>query len=931
MDADDPASAFARCLAMLDFLADNEGTHEQYRQLFADLGRIPREWPEREELAERMAKLSLPAANALFNEYLKRGSNMVDVADATNGPSLVDEFGLLVFTLASALWAGPEKYDTSGSRTLVDFAHRHATADDDNEIWAELMAICLRYAGVDPGADRWTLRAIADEARDLSRRLSLRPRTPATAFAVDYTNLLADYAESDEQAALTGTQDDGAALAAQLRRHAELIDRLPAGALRPEIVEEITRASTALLEEFERVRAGSPVDSEVTASTKFSEAEAAEGIAHVSAMSAGDDPVALDGAVRDIQHAIDVANRVGGPSPELLKIAGATYLFRGIARDCRPDFDLSIEYCERAIAATASHLRADSSELHQVLAVACWWSGRHGEAVDATLRGLTGFAWLALIQNDAPDVHSVIRKAAAYALMAARSLTPYEDAASAARILEAGRALIVFAARQTDNIATRLREIGEAGLADEWNRAVASVGVESIPARLRVRAFCALAGVPIDSDGSTEADILQAARKLVNPPKIPQIQAALRELDQDALIYLAPGEGTQQGFAIVVGAHSDPIRLTLPDLDTARAEAFEDVVHSLSRAARDLDAAGTTARDADASVTALCDWAWRAAMDQILGYLWETGLPDRVTRQYPPRPVRLVLVPMGELALIPWHAARNDFGEVDGTYLGVRHAIHFAAFSYAASARVLCDVAARRPVPISDAGLVIGDPDARGERRDLHAAREEAVSIIESFYPDGRYLGRLPDGTRSPDGAGTKREVLDWLADPDGGPVLHLACHGSTPAGTGRVETSFVLLEGGARLSAEELVNSLRADAGHDIALAVLAACSTAQSGRGYDEAFNLGTVLLSHGVRSVVSAQWPVPDEDTSVLMYMFHFFLREAGMSPGDALCAAQLWMLENGEPPPCMPWELRDRARATAASGGIASWAGFVHAGR
>jgi CHAT domain-containing protein len=71
------------------------------------------------------------------------------------------------------------------------------------------------------------------------------------------------------------------------------------------------------------------------------------------------------------------------------------------------------------------------------------------------------------------------------------------------------------------------------------------------------------------------------------------------------------------------------------------------------------------------------------------------------------------------------------------------------------------------------------------------------------------------------------------------------------------------------------------------------------------------------------------VPDSATSVLMYLFHHFVRER--APMEALRAAQLWMLC---PDQRSPVELPDALRAELDRGDTTdpvAWAGFAHAGR
>jgi hypothetical protein len=150
----------------------------------------------------------------------------------------------------------------------------------------------------------------------------------------------------------------------------------------------------------------------------------------------------------------------------------------------------------------------------------------------------------------------------------------------------------------------------------------------------------------------------------------------------------------------------------------------------------------------------LCGWAWYAA----IGPLLDEHLPREhpITRGWVPR---LALVPTGELARVPWHAAQYQ----DAT--GVRYAVERAAFSTAVSARMLCDTAHADELPLTRSGLVIGDPDTGGVAPQLPAALREALAIKKAFYPRARYHGRTAERVPVPGRTGTRAQVPSWLAD----------------------------------------------------------------------------------------------------------------------------------------------------------------------
>jgi CHAT domain-containing protein len=278
---------------------------------------------------------------------------------------------------------------------------------------------------------------------------------------------------------------------------------------------------------------------------------------------------------------------------------------------------------------------------------------------------------------------------------------------------------------------------------------------------------------------------------------------------------------------------------------------------------------------------------------------------------------------MGELARIPWQAARKS----DGTY-----AVRSVAVSQAASARMLCHTAGLAPVLATPSGLVVGDPDTGAPERDLRAARLEAYAIRQSFYLGARYVGRHADGTPSSSGAGTPDEVRAWLtaSGSTAGTMLHLACHGFIRTDPGTA-TSYLLLAGDGRVTAEELAEVMARAPQRAIGLVVLAACRTGLAISGYDEAYSLGTAFLAAGVRSVLSTQWGIPDGTTSVLMFMFHHYRMVDGLPAWDALRRAQLWMLdENRQIPKGMPSRLRQQL-IDADLRAVVGWAGFVHWGQ
>jgi hypothetical protein len=645
------------------------------------------------------------------------------------------------------------------------------------------------------------------------------------------------------------------------------------------------------------------------------------------ALISQDTPEAVDRAVTTLQRVLADASPDDPRLPTYLFGAALGTLRRFEQRRSPQDLREGIrllEECRDQAGTTTHHLWTMAA---MPLAHAYRLSGRVVLGRTTALNGLRGYLWDTMLQQDVAAMHSAAQYAADTALDVARWCLTDHDPESAMLALESGRALTVYASAERRTLKDRLLAQGDEKLAFEWEQAQLTADQTIIPNDLRRRVISALAGVALDESGLPLGPPGSATTRLLDPPSIHEIRAALRTLGIDALVYLMPGD-QQFGACVVVPADGPAEQLILPDLNWKALAAFDDYVASTgfdtvgsqipAPATDAVDGHGQGARDQSRRVHSpvddVCDWAWRVAMRPLFDLALD--LPAD-------RPIRLAVVPMRELSRVPWHAARDRSGGRE------RYVVERAVISYAPSARMLCDAAARSAVPLTDSGLLIGDPDTGGAASELPAARAETLAVKEVFYPRARYVGREADGTTASDGAGRKPDVLAWLADPEGGPLVHLACHGVVRAGSVSGDGSFFLLADGERLAAEELVGSLTDGQPRELGLAVLAACSSAESGRGYDEAFSLATTFMAYGARSVVSAQWGIPDADTSVLMFMFHHYLRHEALPPADALRAAQLWMLHDRTPPDTMPRQLRENLREERPP--VAAWAAFVHSGR
>ncbi|MEU4473540.1 CHAT domain-containing protein [Micromonospora sp. NPDC023888] len=535
------------------------------------------------------------------------------------------------------------------------------------------------------------------------------------------------------------------------------------------------------------------------------------------------------------------------------------------------------------------------------------------------LAALHGHARRVLLQAGTDHAMDIAREATADATTVVRWCLQDQADDDLITALDAGRGLVLHAATASRTIADSLREAGHPALAEEWRQTAglgrdqatgdplgALLAAGEVPDDLRPRVLRAL------EDAGTSAQALAQVR-------VAEIRAALTELDLDALVYLVPAARPVPGFAAIVPATGKIEVVELPDLVVGDGSPMQKLLQAALGPAvtgRGADTRKSRPRDAGpvgapvlpsvgARMDDLCRWAWRAAMARIVA--------ETRSMRSSASP-RLVLIPMGALGLVPWHAAYQN------TPSGRRYAVHDLVLSYSPSARMLCTAAARPPRPIQST-LVVGDPLG-----DLPFAGIEARAIHKRFHQEGQYLGGPEEG---PDRIGHPDSVLAWIraVGGRGASLLHLACHGRVDPV--RPADSHLVLAGG-QLPARQLLEVSRL-AALELGHVFLAACTTNLVGADYDEAFSLATAFVAAGAHTVFGSLWSVPDVGTSLLMYLVHQFLYEEGHQPTDALHRAQLWMLDPArQPPDGMPAELAAQC-GRADNAAPVSWAAFTHLGR
>jgi tetratricopeptide (TPR) repeat protein len=645
-------------------------------------------------------------------------------------------------------------------------------------------------------------------------------------------------------------------------------------------------------------------------------------------------------AVSRLRTGIDALDPRSRERARFAALLGLVYNALHQITSSRADLDAAARWLAAACDLGREHEHPLLATILTHLAHAYHRQGRIAQASETGLAGLRERGRDVLLQTGTAHALSGASAAAAEAAEIAHWCLDDGHPDTAIEALELGRGLVLHAATSVAELPEMLDAAGRSDLAHRWREAATgtvapdtpwhgamadaghaerlltgAVALE-MPDDLRAQALAALAGT--------------ITERLLAPPGPDQIAAALAETGADALVYLLGPRATATGQAIVIRASGPgkpvPEMVQLPLLDASTDAALDGYLaaqaETLASASRggegsspglSPDGGPAVERWRDA-LRALCEWAWPAVMRPLLDHVqqWRLGHPPR-----------LVLVPAGRLNMVPWHAAAWRSGET-----GPRYACQDAVVSYAASGRQLIDLGRRPALPLRQSPVLLGNPTLR-----LWFAAQEAQAIHDACYPEGAYfgyVGPLWDGRAA--GPGTGQDVLRQLpsASNAGASMIHLGCHANVVAGA--LGESFLSLANSEKLTIEDILR--RANGRVRTApggLVSLAACLSDLAAHEYDEALTLSTAFLAAGAVTVVGARWELPDEESSLQMFMFHHFMTADGHSPRDALRLAQLWMLDPHRRPPLeMPAVLASRA-GNPGLGEVSVWGALTHQGR
>jgi hypothetical protein len=696
----------------------------------------------------------------------------------------------------------------------------------------------------------------------------------------------------------------------------------PLGAMTSDALEQLLQTAQAM----ERDRVEYPIIA----------AQAASGLA-MRALSTGD-VAFLDRAIALLADAGTTPGLGLRERPNVLQLHGYALQTRHhMTREAR-DLSNAISLLEDARRAVEQELGSPyASSVLLSLAFAYRTRGNEalgdtGRAVRIGLAGLREHAGDVLLQDGDDNALHMARRGSDDATQMARWFLARGRHEAAIGAIELGRGMVLHAATAGDSLSEALAAAGHPALAAAWAARAAGRGQRGGPGYngaesdddLRYRAMRALEGT-------------RAEAALLSPPTTQDITAALRRSGADVLCYLLPrhegGAGMDCGMSLLVSRTGTVGWIPLPQLRAGNGSPVHDFLQA--RRAAEHATAGSVAASREKwrkTLDAVCDWAWEA----VTGPLLKAVSRDEAAARTPQaRPPRVVLVPAGELGVIPWHAARRSQGGSPP-----RYACQDAIFSYASSARQFIEASRRIVRPWPQAPVLISDGD-----RSLEDAATEVAHLHSAYYAGGHVFGSVRGDLPADVPGRTPARPADVLAalphgSSPGASVLHFGCHGSVS-----VPVLGASLRLGAGPAGGELAVSVRdilrqartappSATGASGGLVILAACLTDVTETDYDEALTLATAFLAAGSSGVVAARWAVPDLETMLFMAIFHHLLNAGNAGPAHALRDAQLWMLDPArQVPAAWPQPLRQRAARAGRSRlpRAEAWAAFTYQGR
>jgi hypothetical protein len=342
---------------------------------------------------------------------------------------------------------------------------------------------------------------------------------------------------------------------------------------------------------------------------------------------------------------------------------------------------------------------------------------------------------------------------------------------AAVEVAEAGRSLVLASVVLAGRVEEVLRGAGEHALADAWHGGDAPGKLAGLNALWKTRFGDAVLATP-------------RAEEVLYP---------LWTTAMDGIVYLvppAPQDFPVPGSAVPAASISHAL-LARPGLDV-QVEVVElpgvaigagtplgDYLAAFDAA---LAAHDSRSRYPEGFRGSPLGQAWADALDELGAWTHANivgPLVEHIRGWSLDHIPHLALVPLGELAAIPYAAAWTEDPALPGRR---RFAIHDLVLTHAVSARLLLDVVRRPRQRIAERAVLVTDPT--GEFPYVRAA---ATALAARLYPNAEVYGRRT----APNGPASTERILAALPGKDrpGAALLHLSTHATTKP-TARLQTA---------------------------------------------------------------------------------------------------------------------------------------------
>jgi CHAT domain-containing protein len=475
---------------------------------------------------------------------------------------------------------------------------------------------------------------------------------------------------------------------------------------------------------------------------------------------------------------------------------------------------------------------------------------------------------------------------------------------AAVGVAEMGRGLVLASVALSGQAAEILQSADQPEAAAAWRAGDETGRAAALAALREITAGSALLTTPIEEEISVSmiSTWLDAVVYLIPPAGPGAAGPDLAEL----------GTASQSGHALLVRPGAGGVEVVpLPELADLGPQsplgrylaALDGAMHARHREAAEEGFRGGPAGQtwADA-LDEVGRWTYSQILSPVLTHVREWSLGRRP---------HLALVPIGELAAIPYAAAWTGGPAEDDR----RYAIEDVVLSHAASARLLGEVSRRPRQPLGERVVLVTAPHG-----DLPMSRRATRLLASRQYPRAEVYGVKSERN----GAATSEVLLKALParHRQGASLLQLSTHGMNPAEPGLEVADGVLPL--ARILEQARDRARDAPGG----LVITNACVTDITRTHYDESLTMATAFLAAGATAVIGTRWPVDDDMMAMLSLRLHYHL-QLGCHPAEALRRAQLDLIRPTE-------ALRaglDPALAAVSDARLshpASWAGHVHHG-